>query len=207
MDAPGCAMPGMIGLRFRSACQWWEYSNSCVFNELGSKFPLLALGPLVVVLVEDVTRDVHPVRDDLLRRPVSRVFVIEPRRTPCGDRDDGHSPARSRRSCTDRCPGPRREDSHRPCRAASSGRPSGEDRVAVVLDVVLDDFRVVVDRNRPLRRLPVLQRRLGLRPMAEFETRRRRIEVVDVERSKTWRSANWRPPSVATSCSSSSLPP
>lgn len=48
--------------------------DSCVVDELASQLHFLALGALVVVLVENVAGDVAAIRDDFLRRAIPEMF-------------------------------------------------------------------------------------------------------------------------------------
>lgn len=63
----------------------------CVLQEPSTEFHLLLFAPLVVVLLEHLRRDVRPVADDVLGRPVAEVLRDRTAPNPVGERLEGQS--------------------------------------------------------------------------------------------------------------------
>jgi hypothetical protein len=112
------------GGRFPLASRSWYWSSwgSWVVHELASEFHFLALGALVVVLLEDVLAGVRPLAHDLLWSILTKLAVDW---GPGGCRGVSVRRATSRVAAagsTRRFSDPGREYRKRTCRAVSSGR-------------------------------------------------------------------------------------
>ena len=156
------------------------------------------------MLLDHVARTAHPVTDDLFRCPVAEVLrdrtaphtVRRPRRRAVAQMLALPELAGGRILVVRTVAPPTRlrppigRQANRRLRQtplrAREQRPAavlvGHVR-AVVLDVVLEDADVVLaERDRTLRRRPVLQRRPLIRPVADIETALGRVEIVNIER-------------------------
>lgn len=185
-----------------------KIARSCFFDELTSKFHLLALGAPIVVLIEHVTRDVHPVRNELLWRPVAKVLgdgsspntvrgsrawaragpvVVHHRLALVGLSIVGTTPILARaRDLVAGSPDDRRRETAFSAGDQRSPSMIVEDVVPMDVGVVLDNLAIVVtDCDGPFRPYSVLEWRSGIWAVSEVNALCLGIEVPEVECTKT----------------------